>query len=135
MNKTTATRSRPISPHLQIYRLTPTMLMSIVHRITGGALYFGVLLFALWLLAAAGTREQFDFVNGLFGSFLGRLVLFGYTWALLHHMLGGIRHLIWDTGHGLEKDTSTKMSSATLIGSVTLTVVIWIAGYAIRGGF
>ncbi len=135
MSKSTATRARPLSPHLQIYRVTPTMAMSIMHRITGVALYFGTALFALWLLAAAGTQEQFDFVNGLFGSWLGRLVLFGYTWVLLHHMLGGIRHLIWDTGHGLEKETSTRISSATLIGSVVLTLVVWVVGYAVRGGF
>ncbi|MDZ5699337.1 succinate dehydrogenase, cytochrome b556 subunit [Chelativorans sp. M5D2P16] len=135
MSKSTATRARPLSPHLQIYRFTPTMAMSILHRITGAALYFGTLLFALWLLAAAGPREQFDFINGLFGSILGRLVLFGYTWALLHHMLGGIRHLIWDTGHGLEKDTSRRIAWGTLIGSVTLTVIVWILGYVVRGAF
>ena len=81
------------------------MVMSILHRITGGALYFGTLLVAWWLIAAASSAATFDFVNGLFGSWIGRLVLFGYTWALIHHMLGGIRHLIWDTGAGLEKHT------------------------------
>lgn len=133
MSKSTATRARPLSPHLQIYRLTPTMVMSIVHRITGGALYFGTLLFAIWLLAAAGSREQFTFINDLFGSILGRLVLFGFTWALVHHLLGGIRYLIWDTAHGLQMGTATRMAVANLIGSVVLTLVIWIAGYAIRG--
>ncbi|WP_159587605.1 succinate dehydrogenase, cytochrome b556 subunit [Chelativorans xinjiangense] len=135
MSKSTATRARPVSPHLQIYRFTPTMLMSILHRITGAALYFGTVLFAVWLVAAAGSREQFDLVNGLFGSFLGRLVLFGYTWALVHHLLGGIRHLIWDTGHGLGKQTSTRIATANLIGSVVLTLLVWIVGYAVRGGF
>lgn len=135
MSKSTATQARPLSPHLQIYRFTPTMAMSVAHRITGAALYFGILLFALWLLAAASSKEWFDFVNMLFGSILGRLVLFGYTWVLIHHMLGGIRHLIWDTGHGMEKETSTRMAWATLIGSVILTLVVWVAGYAVRGGF
>lgn len=135
MSKSTATQARPLSPHLQIYRVTPTMAMSIIHRITGGALYFGTVLFAVWLLAAASSRAWFDFVNMLFGSILGRLVLFGYTWVLIHHMLGGIRHLIWDTGHGMEKETSTRMAWATLIGSVILTLVVWVAGYAVRGGF
>ncbi|MBO6539957.1 MAG: succinate dehydrogenase, cytochrome b556 subunit [Rhizobiaceae bacterium] len=133
MSDTTATRQRPVSPHLQVYRLIPTMMMSIVHRITGGALYFGTLLVAWWLLAAAISPAYFDFVNGIYGSFLGRLVLFGYTWALLHHMLGGVRHLIWDTGSMLEKTTATKMAWATLAGSATLTVLVWIAGYASRG--
>ena len=137
MSTPTATRSglkpRPVSPHLQVYRLIPTMLMSIVHRITGAALYFGTLLVAWWLVAAATSQAYFDFVNGIYGSWFGRLVLFGYTWALVHHLLGGIRHFIWDTGHALEKHTATKMAWATLAGSITLTILIWIAGYAARG--
>ena len=133
MSKST-TQARPLSPHLQIYRFTPTMAMSILHRITGGALYFGTLLFALWLLAAAGSRGQFDFVNGLFGSIIGRLVIFGYSWVLIHHMLGGIRHLIWDTVHGLEKYTSRRIAIANLVGSILLTLVIWAGAWAIRGG-
>ena len=64
----------------------------------------------------------------------GRLVLFGYTWALLHHMLGGIRHLIWDTGHGLEPAEREMLTLATLIGSVVFTLVLWIVGYLAMGG-
>ena len=133
MSESTATRPRPVSPHLQVYRLIPTMVMSIVHRITGGALYFGTLLVAWWLIAAAISPAYFDFVNGIYGSFLGRLVLFGYTWALLHHMLGGIKHLIWDTGTLLEKRTANAIAWATLAGSITLTILVWVAGYASRG--
>lgn len=128
-------RARPLSPHLQVYRLIPTMAMSIVHRITGGALYFGTLLLAWWVIAAATSEHAFDIANTVFGSWIGRLVLFGYTWALVHHLLGGIRHLIWDTGAWMEKRTSTRLAWATLIGSVTLTIVTWIAGYAARGAF
>ncbi|WP_188720179.1 succinate dehydrogenase, cytochrome b556 subunit [Nitratireductor aestuarii] len=135
MSKSTATRARPLSPHLQIYRFTPTMAMSILHRVTGSALYFGVLLFAIWIAAAASSRETFDFVNGLFGSILGRLVLFGLTWALINHMLGGIRHLIWDTIHGLEKDQSRRMSIISAVAAVVLTVVVWVVAYAVRGSF
>ena len=76
--------------------------------------------------------EYFDWVNGIYGSFIGRLILFGYTWALINHMLGGIRHFIWDTGHGLEKDTSTKMVWASLSASIVLTILVWIIGYAVR---
>ena len=137
MSKSTAThqrpRSRPLSPHLQVYRLIPTMLMSIVHRITGGALYFGTLLVAAWLIAAATSPEWFDCVSWLYGSLLGRLVLFGYTWALLHHLLGGIRHLVWDTGAGLDKQLSTKIAVAMPYVSVALTVLVWIVGYMARG--
>ncbi|MEQ9608462.1 MAG: succinate dehydrogenase, cytochrome b556 subunit [Kiloniellaceae bacterium] len=127
-------RQRPLSPHLQVYRLIPTMLMSIVHRITGAALYVGTLLVAWWLIAAATSESYFEFVNGLYGSWFGRLVLFGYTWALLHHMLGGLRHLVWDTGTAMGKETATKLAWATIAGSVTLTVLVWIAGYMARGG-
>jgi len=128
-----ASRERPLSPHLTVYRPTITMTMSIVHRITGAALYFGTLLVAWWLIAASTSERYFDFVNWLYGSWIGRLVLFGYTWVLLHHMMGGIRHLIWDTGTGLEKHTASKIAWATLAASVTLTLLVWIAGYMARG--
>lgn len=108
-------------------------MMSIIHRITGGALYFGTLLVAWWLVAAAGPQSHFDFVNGIYGSWFGRLVLFGYTWALMHHMAGGVRHLIWDTGAGMEKRTASKFGWATLASSVVLTSLIWIVGYYVRG--
>jgi succinate dehydrogenase / fumarate reductase cytochrome b subunit len=91
---TNVTQNRPLSPHLSIYKQIPTMVMSIVHRFTGMALYAGTLLVAWWLVAAASGEAYFDWVNGIFGSILGRLVLFGYTWALLHHMLGGIRQSV-----------------------------------------
>jgi len=126
---------RPLSPHLTVYRPSITMTMSIVHRITGSALYFGTLLVAWWLIAASTSERYFDFVNVVYGSWIGRLVLLCYTWALMHHMLGGIRHFIWDTGAGLEKHTASKLAWANLIGSIALTILIWIAGYAARGAF
>ncbi|AMX95735.1 MULTISPECIES: succinate dehydrogenase, cytochrome b556 subunit [Mesorhizobium] len=128
-----ARRERPISPHLTVYRPPITMTMSIIHRITGGALYFGTLLVALWLMAAASSQATFDWANSAFGTWLGRIILFGYTWALMHHMLGGVRHLIWDTGAGLEKHTASKIAWATLAGSILLTLLIWIAGTMARG--
>jgi succinate dehydrogenase / fumarate reductase cytochrome b subunit len=109
------------------------MTMSILHRVTGGALYFGTLLVAWWLTAAAGPQEYFDFVNGIYGSWFGRLVLFGYTWALMHHMLGGIRHFVWDTASYMDKHTASKLGWATLVGSVILTVLVWVVGYYARG--
>jgi succinate dehydrogenase / fumarate reductase cytochrome b subunit len=130
MSNSTATRPgmkpRPVSPHLQIYRLTPTMIMSGVHRASGAALYFGVLLVAWWLVAASTSESAFATANGVMGSWIGLLVLLGFTWSLWVHMLGGIRHLIWDTGRGLEKRTATTYSLATLAGSIVLTVVTWI---------
>lgn len=123
---------RPLSPHLSIYKPIPTMVMSIVHRATGAALYFGTFLVAWWLFAVASGEAYFNFVDGFFGSIFGRLILFGYTWALMHHLLGGLRHLYWDTGRGMEKETSTKFAYATILGSVTLTLLIWVIGYAVR---
>ncbi|PWV98318.1 succinate dehydrogenase subunit C [Hoeflea marina] len=129
---TNVSRNRPLSPHLTVWRPTITYVMSIVHRITGVALYAGTLLVAAWLIAAASGPESFERVNALFGSLIGRLVLLGYTWALMHHMLGGLRHLVWDTGRGLGKYESRKFGWATIAGSVTLTILIWIAGFALR---
>ncbi len=131
----TSARERPLSPHLGIYRFTPTMAMSILHRITGVANYFGTLLVAWWLIAASISPGQFSYVSGFLGSWFGMLVLFGYSWSVLHHMLGGIRHLIWDTGHGLEKPQANSLAWATLIGSATLTVIVWVAAIFARGGF
>jgi succinate dehydrogenase / fumarate reductase cytochrome b subunit len=124
---------RPLSPHLQIYKPMLTMMMSIVHRITGAALYFGTLLLAWWLVAAASGPDYFALVNGFFASFLGRLVLFGYSWALIHHMLGGLRHLLWDTGRGFDLETVELMARATIIGSAVLTLLVWVAGYLAMG--
>jgi succinate dehydrogenase / fumarate reductase cytochrome b subunit len=126
------TRSRPLSPHLQVYKPIPTMVMSIVHRVTGAALYFGTVLVAWWLIAAATGEAYFDWVSWFFGTLVGRLILFGYTWALMHHMLGGLRHFMWDMGRGYEKHFSTKLALATPVVSVALTVLIWIAGYLAR---
>ena len=125
---------RPLSPHLQIYQPMLTMMMSIVHRMTGMALYFGSLLLAWWLIAAATGPDYFEFVNGLAGTLIGKMVLFGYTWALIHHMLGGVRHFIWDTGHGFELPTIELMARASLAASLVLTVLVWAVGLAMSGG-
>jgi succinate dehydrogenase / fumarate reductase, cytochrome b subunit len=125
---------RPLSPHLQVYRPTLTMLMSIVHRITGGALYFGTLLLAWCLIAAAAGPADYAYVQWFMETLLGRLILFGYTWALLHHTLGGIRHLIWDLGYGFGPSEREWLTVATLAGSITLTILIWFVGYLAMGG-
>lgn len=124
--------NRPLSPHLQVYRLIPTMAASIAHRITGAALYLGTVLVAWWLIAAAIGPDYFDFVQTFMGSWFGRLILFGFTFALMFHMLGGIRHLIWDTGALFEKHTATKLAYATLVGAAILTMAIWAIGYSVR---
>jgi succinate dehydrogenase / fumarate reductase cytochrome b subunit len=125
-------RERPVSPHLQIYRWPLPMMMSILHRMTGVCLYVGTLLLAWWLIAAGEGPNAFAKVSAFLGSWFGRVMLFGYTWALLHHMLGGIRHLIWDTGHGFgpERDSLAVM---TAVGSVGLTVLLWGVGFPFMG--
>ena len=124
---------RPLSPHLQIFRLMFTMLMSIVHRLTGMALYFGSILLVWWLTAAATGPNYFDFVQDIFGSWPGLIVLIGLSWALLHHFLGGIRHLIWDTGHGLKLPTVELLARLTLAGSILLTTGLWALAYMQKG--
>src|SRR5690606_31520706 len=111
MNRTTTVRrQRPLSPHLTAYRWPIPMTMAILHRAPGGALYVGTLLIAWWLLAAATSQAYFEIVDGLFGSWFGRLVLFVYSWVLIHHMLGGIRHLVQDAGAGLEKHSASRVA-------------------------
>ncbi len=128
----TAGQGRPLSPHLQIYRWSWTMAMSIFHRATGTALYAGTLLLAVWLVAAASGKASFDTAQWLAGSWAGRLVLFGYTFALMHHMVGGLRHFVWDLGHGYEAQQRMNMARLTLFISAPLTILIWIAAYAVR---
>jgi succinate dehydrogenase cytochrome b subunit len=119
------TVERPLSPHLSIYRPLINMVMSILHRLTGAALYFGTLLLAAWLIAAAMGEAQFALVGAVFARPIGKLVLFGYTWALAHHMLGGMRHLLWDTGRGFQIWQVNLLSWLTIVGSVALTLAIW----------
>ena len=127
--------NRPLSPHLQIYRTEINMVMSIVHRLTGVALYLGTLVLVWWLTAAAVGPAYYEFVRGLLATWLGRLVLFGFTLALMLHLLGGIRHLIWDTGKGLDLKTVDRLGWLTLFGAILLTLVIWFAAYASKGAF
>ncbi len=124
---------RPLSPHLQIYRPMLTMMMSIVHRITGVALYFGTFLLVVWLIAAASSPEAFDKVNGLYGSWLGLLVLVGFSWALIHHAIGGVRHFVWDTGAGFGPQSRELLAKLTIGGSVVLTVLLWIVIWVVKG--
>jgi succinate dehydrogenase / fumarate reductase cytochrome b subunit len=119
---------RPLSPHLSIFRPYINMVMSILHRMTGMANYFGSLLLAAWLIAAAMGDEAFDAVSSFLATPVGLIVLFGFTWSVIHHMLGGLRHFIWDFARGFELGTVRLLSWATLLGSLTLTGLIWWAG-------
>ncbi len=128
----TAPKSRPLSPHLDIYRMTLTMAMSIMHRITGVGLYLGVLLLAWFLLALSGDGSSYALFTGFIHSIIGRLVLLGFTWALFHHLLGGVRHALWDAGVGLDHPLRERLAQGTLIGGLALTLIAWIIGYAVR---
>ena len=127
-------RARPLSPHLQVYKMTLSFVMSGFHRVTGAVLYFGIVLIAWWLIAAASGPNAYANFEWFMGSLIGRLVLFGYTWGLLHHTLGGIRHLIWDTIHGLEPAEREFLALATIVGSISLTLIVWVVGYLAMGG-
>jgi succinate dehydrogenase / fumarate reductase, cytochrome b subunit len=125
---------RPLSPHLSIYARQINMVMSILHRLTGAALYLGTLLLAAWLIGAAMGEAQFALVSAIFAHPIGKLVLFGYTWALAHYMLGGMRHLLWDTGRGLQIWQVNVLSWLTIDGSIAITLAIWAVGLLLEGG-
>jgi succinate dehydrogenase / fumarate reductase cytochrome b subunit len=116
---------RPLSPHLQIYRPQLTSVLSITHRATGVALAVGTLLLVWWLMAAATGPEQFAIVQAVLGSWIGRLLLLGWTWALFYHLANGIRHLFWDGGLGFELKTVYRTGWTVVLASVVLTLVTW----------
>jgi succinate dehydrogenase / fumarate reductase, cytochrome b subunit len=126
------TVKRPLSPHLQIYRPMLSMTMSIMHRITGVALASGFILLVWWFSAASISDEYFNYVNGFFSHWFGRVVMLGFTWALIHHMLGGLRHFVWDTGKGFALPKVEWLVRANLIGSIVLTILVWAIGYGMR---
>ncbi|MBF9058403.1 succinate dehydrogenase, cytochrome b556 subunit [Rhodobacterales bacterium HKCCSP123] len=119
--------NRPLSPHLQIYRPQLNSITSIFVRITGNGLIVGAILVVWWLMAAASGAAYFETIDGLVTSFLGDIVMALSVLALWYHALGGVRHLIWDTGRGLDVETSDKMGWAMIIGSVALTFLTLIA--------
>ncbi len=127
------TGNRPLSPHLQIYRWQWTMLLSITHRATGILLAVGALMLVLWLVSLAQGPQAFAPMQSFLASWFGRLLLFGWTWALLYHLANGLRHLFWDAGIGLELPAAQASGYTVMIGSIALTVVVWIAAYIAAG--
>lgn len=115
--------NRPLSPHLQVYRLPITAYASILTRISGNALIAGAMLLALWLVALATGGECWVWVNWFVTSWLGKLIWLGTIWALWYHLLGGLRHLIFDTGHGLDLKQAEMTGWGAIIGSVVLTLI------------
>ena len=126
--------NRPISPHLQVYRPQLTSVLSILHRITGVALAVGTILLVYWLIAAASGPEAFASAEALVGSWLGRILLFGWTFALYFHLTNGIRHLFWDAGFGFELKTVYASGWTVVALAAVLTLLSFIAGFALMGG-
>ncbi|WP_212111881.1 succinate dehydrogenase, cytochrome b556 subunit [Bartonella queenslandensis] len=132
MTETTRIKERPRSPHISIYRWTITMAMSIAHRITGMALYVGTVFLAVWLIAIACGEETFRTVYEIYSSWFGLCILFLYTLAGVHHMVGGVRHIVWDLKPCLlEKEKATVTAWATVFISLIVTFAIWIVGYTV----
>ena len=122
---------RPLSPHLQVYRPQITSVLSIMHRFTGIALSVGMLLLVAWLVAAAKSPAAYAAVAGFIGSWIGLVLLFGWTAALWFHLLNGIRHLTWDAGHGFELSTTHRSGWAVVIGTAALTILVWIIAWVV----
>jgi succinate dehydrogenase / fumarate reductase, cytochrome b subunit len=119
---------RPLSPHLQIYRWQLTSVMSILHRATGVVLSAGTILLVWWLVAAASGPEAYEGVEDFLGSWIGLLLLFGWTVALFYHLCNGIRHLVWDTGHALDLRSTYIGGWVVVAATAVLTLAAWTAG-------
>ncbi|MGH6932217.1 MAG: succinate dehydrogenase, cytochrome b556 subunit [Dongiaceae bacterium] len=129
-----SSQERPLSPHLQIYRPQLTSILSILHRITGVALAMGTLLLVYWIASVAAGPAHYAVAQSFIGSWFGRLLLFGWSWALFFHMCNGIRHLFWDAGYGFEIKSAYATGWAAVIAATSLTLIAWLVGYSNMGG-
>ena len=123
--------SRPLSPHIGIYRPQITSVLSILHRATGVFLCFGAVVFAWWAVALALGPEPYAAVRSALGSWLGRLLLFAWTFSFFFHLCNGIRHLFWDAGIGFELRTVHASGMAVVAASIALTIVAFGLAYAV----
>lgn len=130
----TSMHERPLSPHLQIYKVELPMLLSGLHRITGIALSVGSLLLIAWIESAVYSAQAFATLSRFLGSFIGQLMLFGWTFSLVYHSVTGIRHLLWDTGRLLEVKQIHSSSKVVVAATIVLTVLAWILGGGFPGG-
>jgi len=122
--------NRPLSPHLQIYRPQITSLLSITHRFTGIALAIGAMFFTYWLLSAAYGADKFALAQVLFRSWIGQLILWGFTFSLFYHLANGIRHLAWDAGWGYELDKLRISGWLVLLFSGSMTILTLLVAYS-----
>lgn len=130
-----ASPPRPLSPHLQIYRLPLTVVLSISHRITGTFLVLGVLLVVALLAAAGAGPEPYEAVHGHVAAWYGQVLLFLSTFALFFHLCNGIRHLVWDAGYGYEYSTVNQTAYIALGATVALTLLVWLVALIAGGGW
>ncbi len=121
---------RPLSPHLQIYRWQLTSVLSILHRASGVALSVGAAILVWWLVAAASGPEAYDTAANFLGSWLGIVLLLGWSAALFYHLCNGIRHLVWDTGHALDLKSVYTGGWIVVAAAAVLTLIAWAAGMA-----
>ncbi len=124
---------RPLSPHLQIYKWPLTMATSILHRGTGLALAVGTIFLVWWLAAAASGEQAFAPAQWFFGSWLGLIFLFGWCFCFFYHLCNGIRHLVWDAGHGFEIQSAYRASQIVIAAAIVLTLIAFVAGLSVRG--
>lgn len=126
--------NNPISPHLQVYRPQLTSVLSISHRMSGVFLTFGTIIMLYWLVAASLGPGAYADAQSLLGAWPVQLLLFGWTFAFFYHLCNGIRHLLWDTGWGLDLETAYKTGYAVIGGAVALTLLTWICVFMQGGG-
>ncbi|MBL1421383.1 MAG: succinate dehydrogenase, cytochrome b556 subunit [Alphaproteobacteria bacterium] len=125
---------RPLSPHLFIYKPMLSMTLSVIHRATGMAMYFGTLVVAWWFMSMAMGAEAYEFFAWVMGSWVGMIVLVGFTWVLFHHMFGGIKHFFWDFGKGFELETVEHVAKLAVVVPVCATIIVWAFGLMLTSG-
>jgi len=119
-------RERPMSPHMQVWRWHITMASSIAHRATGVGLYVGALIAAGWAIALASGPDGYAEFKALMGSPIGLIVMFGLTVCFFYHLANGVRHLVWDTGHGLDVRSANASAVAVFAFAAAATIVVWV---------
>jgi succinate dehydrogenase / fumarate reductase cytochrome b subunit len=119
------TRARPLSPHVGLYRWQIGNTLSILHRVTGVALAFGLIALSFWLVSLAGGEQSYATAARLFASPVGRLLLMAWTFAFLYHLLNGVRHLFWDAGYGFGRTQRHLSGWFAVLGASALTLCVW----------
>ena len=119
-------RQRPLSPHLQIYKPQLTSILSILHRATGIALSMGSIILVFWVIALTLGDTTYTLYFNIINNWFGKLILFGFTFALFYHLSNGIRHLFWDAGYGYDLKQAYMSGSLVIFFSLTLTILTWI---------